>query len=35
LMGAPSMGQFFNRNIRGSSPDGPYKCRTHRNSNYQ
>jgi len=35
LMGAPSMGQFFNQNIRGSGPDGPYKCRTRRNSNYQ
>jgi len=31
LMGAPSMGLFFNRNIRGSGPDGPYQCRTHRN----
>jgi KTSC domain-containing protein len=31
LMGAPSMGQFFNRNIRGSGPgDGRYDCRTHR-----
>jgi len=33
LMGAPSMGQFFNRTIRGSGPDSPYDCRTHRNSN--
>jgi hypothetical protein len=29
------MGLFFNRNIRGSGPDGPYQCRTHRNSNHQ
>ena len=27
---APSMGQFFNQNIRGSGPDGRYNCRTHR-----
>jgi hypothetical protein len=26
LMGAPSMGQFFNRNIRGAS-GGPFACR--------
>jgi hypothetical protein len=26
LMGAPSMGQFFNRNIRGA-PGAPYACR--------
>ena len=35
LMAAPSMGKFFNRNIRGSGPDGPYTCRMHRNSNHQ
>ena len=35
LMGAPSMGQFLNQNIRGPGPDGPHKCRTRRNSNYQ
>lgn len=29
LMGAPSMGQFFNQNIRGSSAGGRYACRTH------
>jgi hypothetical protein len=28
LTGAPSMGQFFNRNIRGSGSDGAYHCRT-------
>jgi hypothetical protein len=30
LMGAPSMGQFYNANIKGSGTDGPYDCRTHR-----
>ena len=30
LMGAPSMGQFFNRNIRGAGPISPYDCRTRR-----
>ena len=30
LMAAPSMGQFFNRNIRRSGPVGRYDCRTHR-----
>ena len=30
LMGAPSMGQFFNRNIRGSESGGRYECRAHR-----
>ena len=30
LMTAPSMGQFFNQNIRGSGPDGRYDCRTQR-----
>jgi hypothetical protein len=30
LMGAPSMGQYFNRNIRGSESDGRYDCRAHR-----
>jgi hypothetical protein len=30
LMGAPSMGRFFNRNIRGSGPDNRYDCRMHR-----
>ena len=35
LMAAPSMGQFFNRNIRAPGADGLYQCRTHRNSNHQ
>jgi len=30
LMDAPSMGQFFNLNIKGSESDGPYHCRNHR-----
>lgn len=30
LMSAPSMGQFYNQNIRGTGQDGPYDCRTHR-----
>jgi hypothetical protein len=29
LMGAPSMGQFYNQNIKGSGSDGPYDCRMH------
>jgi hypothetical protein len=27
---APSMGQFYNRNIKGTGSDGPFDCRTHR-----
>jgi hypothetical protein len=34
LMGAPSMGQFYNQNIKGSGSDGPYDCRTHHVPNY-
>jgi hypothetical protein len=34
LMGAPSMGQFYNQNIKGSGSDGPYDCRTHRVPGY-
>lgn len=30
LMSAPSMGRFYNANIKGSGSDGPYDCRTHR-----
>ena len=29
FMTAPSMGQFFNANIRGSGPDTRYDCRMH------
>jgi KTSC domain len=35
LMGAPSMGQFYNQNIKGSGSDGPFDCRTHRVPRYQ
>jgi len=34
LMGAPSMGQFYNQNIKGSGSDGPFDCRTHRIPKY-
>jgi hypothetical protein len=34
LMGARSMGQFYNQNIKGSGSDGPYDCRTHRVPSY-
>lgn len=30
LLAAPSMGKFYNANIKGSGSDGPYDCRTHR-----
>jgi hypothetical protein len=30
LMGAQSMGQFYNQNIKGSGLGGPYDCRTHK-----
>ena len=29
LMSAPSMGQFFNRNIRGAGSGSAYDCLTH------
>jgi hypothetical protein len=34
LIIAPSMGQFYNANIKGSGKDGPYDCRTHRVPSY-
>jgi hypothetical protein len=34
LMVAPSMGQFYNQNIKGSGSDSPYDCRTHRVPSY-
>ena len=34
LMGAPSMGQFFNQHIRGSGAEGRHDCRTHRIPGY-
>lgn len=30
LMAAPSMGQFFRRNVAGNGSDGRYECRTGR-----
>ncbi len=30
LLGAESMGRYFNANIKGSGSDGPFDCRTHR-----
>lgn len=34
LLDAPSMGKFYNANIKGSGSDGPYDCRTHRAPKY-
>jgi hypothetical protein len=34
LMSAPSMGQFYNANIKGTGKDGPFDCRTHRVPSY-
>jgi hypothetical protein len=34
FMAAPSMGQFYNQNIKGWGSDGPFDCRTHRIPNY-
>jgi hypothetical protein len=31
---APSMGQFYYQQIKGSGSDGPYDCRTHRIPSY-
>lgn len=30
FLAAPSMGQFYNQNIKGTGSDGPFDCRTHR-----
>jgi hypothetical protein len=30
FMGAASMGQFYNQNIKGSGSDRPFDCRTHK-----
>lgn len=35
LLNAPSMGKFYNANIKGGGSDGPYDCRTHRVPAYQ
>lgn len=29
FLAAPSMGKYFNANIKGSGSDGPFDCRTH------
>ncbi len=34
FMTAPSLGPFFNQNIKGTGSDGPYDCRTHRMPKY-
>lgn len=34
LLGAESMGRFFNANIRGNGSDGPFDCRAHRVPGY-
>jgi KTSC domain len=34
LMAAPSMGQFYNQNIKGAGSDGPYDCRVHQMPTY-
>lgn len=31
---APSMGQFYNQNIKGYGSDGPFDCRTHKVPQY-
>jgi hypothetical protein len=34
LIGAESVGRFFNANIKGTGKDGPFDCRSHRVPNY-
>lgn len=34
LLGAESMGRYFNANIKGSGSEGPFDCRTHRVPEY-
>ena len=34
LHSAPSMGRFFNANIKGNGSDGQFDCRTHRVPGY-
>jgi hypothetical protein len=34
FLAAPSMGQFYNQNIKSSGSDGPFDCRTHRVPGY-
>jgi len=35
LLNAPSIGKFYNANIKGSGSDGPYDCRSHRSPIYK
>jgi hypothetical protein len=34
FLAAPSMGQYYNTNIKGTGSDGPFDCRTHRVPKY-
>lgn len=34
FLDAPSMGKFYNANIKGTGSDGPFDCRTHRVPKY-
>jgi KTSC domain len=34
LISAPSVGRFYNANIKGTGKDGPFDCRTHKVPNY-
>ena len=34
LLGASSMGRYFQANIKGSGMDGPFDCRTYRVPEY-
>jgi hypothetical protein len=35
FLDAPSMGQYYNANIKGTGSDGPFDCRTHRVPKYR
>lgn len=34
FLAAPSMGKYYNANIKGTGKDGPFDCRTHRKPTY-
>jgi hypothetical protein len=34
FLAAPSMGQYYNTNIKGTGTEGPFDCRTHRAPKY-
>lgn len=34
FLASPSMGKYYNANIKGTSNDGPFDCRTHRKPGY-